>query len=276
MEATDVNELVSNAGISIGNVTLTVALQALAILVVGLILIRFLLSLLDRLLSKSASFQPLRIQIRSTVKVLLGILLVLVVLGSLGVQVTSFIALLSVAGVAISLALQSSLSNIASGIMLLTAQPYTVGDYVQIDNVDGMVELIGISYCKLTTVDNREIQIPNSLITSTKIVNYNRLGRRRMDLTFEVSYDTPTQTVRDALMEAMAAYPQILSDPAPEVHLTAYNASSISYIARLWVNAADYWTVNFGVLETAREMFAKHNVAMTYNHLNVHMIGGAK
>lgn len=268
----DVNQLISNSGITVGVLTLSVVLRGLLILVIGFALIRIVLTMFDRVCDRSEKLGALRVHIRPVLKTLLGVLLMLVVLGSLGVQVTSFIALLSVAGLAVSLALQNTLANVAGGIMLLTAQPYAVGDYVSIDGTEGAVETIGLSYCKFTTVDNKEIQIPNSQIASAKITNYNHLGRRRVDLTFSASYDAPTQAVYDALNDAMARFPQILDTPAAEVHLSGYGASSISYVTRMWVSAGDYWTVHFGMLEAVRETFAAHKVEMTYDHLNVHMV----
>ena len=266
----DVTELISESGISIGTLTLTTALKAAATLIVGLVLIRVLLNLVGRALDRSEKLSPLKKHVRSILKTVLGIVLALVVLDSLGVKVTSFIALLSVAGLAVSLALQNTLANIAGGIMILTAQPYGIGDYVSIGGTEGTVDMIRLSNTRLRTPDNKEIQIPNSTVASAIVTNYNRLGRR-MDLTFTASYDAPTEDVYAALRDAMARFPQILPDPAPEVHLKEYGASSISYVARMWTLSADYWTVNWGVIEAVRETFAAHNVEMTYDHLNVHM-----
>ena len=267
----DVSSLISESGISIGALTLTAVLQALLTLIVGLVLIRILLNLTDRAFDRSEKLKPLKKHIRPIVKAALGIVLALVVLDSLGVKVTSFIALLSVAGLAVSLALQNTLANIAGGIMIVTAQPYGIGDYVSIGGTEGTVDTIRLSHTKLRTPDNKEIQIPNSTVASAIVTNFNRLGRRRMDLTFTASYDAPTEDVYAALREAMARFPQILADPAPEVHLKDYGASSIEYLARMWVPSADYWAVYWGVIEAVRETFAAQGVEMTYDHLNVHM-----
>ena len=265
----DVSALLSDSGLSVGQVTLTAGIRALVTLAVGLAVIRVVLSLLDRGFAHSDKLSPLKKHIRPAVKTVLGIVLALVVLDSLGVKVTSFIALLSVAGLAVSLALQNTLANIAGGIMILTTQPYTLGDYVSVGGTEGTVDLIRLSSTKLVTPDNKQITIPNSTIAAATIVNFNRLGRRRIDLTFTASYDAPTQDVYAALRDAMARFAQV---SAPEVHISEYGASSISYLARMWVSASDYWTVYWGVLEAARETFAAHGVEMTYDHLNVHMM----
>lgn len=265
----DVHDLVSDFSVDFGKLTLETVLRGVLIFVLGAVFIRILLMMISRAVSRSKTLAPLKAQIHLTARVLLTILLVLVVLGSLGVEVTSLVALLSVAGLAVSLALQNTLSNIAGGLMLLTSRPYVLGDYVSIDGTDGTVSSIGLSHCKFTTLDNKEIQIPNSQIAAAKITNFNRLGRRRIDLTFTASYSAPTEDVYDALREAMERFPQLLQ--APETHLSEYGASSISYIARMWVRPADYWTVYWGVMEAVRETFAAHGVEMTYDHLNVHM-----
>ena len=265
----DVNTLISDFSLDFGKLTLSTALRGVLIFVLGAVFIRILLAMTDRAISRSKTLAPIRAQIHLTARVLLTILLVLVALGSLGVEVTSLVALLSVAGLAVSLALQNTLANIAGGIMLLTSRPYSLGDYVSIDGTDGTVAAIGLSHCKFTTLDNKEVQIPNSQIAAAKITNFNRLGTRRIDLTFTASYDAPTEAVYAALRDAMVRFPQLIAEP--EVHLSDYGASSISYLARMWVRSSDYWTVYWGVLEAVRETFAAHRVEMTYDHLNVHM-----
>ena len=246
------------------NLTATVLL----LLALGMLLIRVILRLCDRAFDRSERLAPFRTYLRSTLRAVLYILLALAVLGSIGVEITSFVALLSVAGLAVSL----SLSNVAGGVMLLISKPFTVGDYVSCDGIEGAVRAVDLAYTTFTTVDNKEIFVPNSQIVTAKIVNYNALGRRRVDLTYTASYDAPTETVRTAILEAVAAFPQVTDEPAPTVVLSEYGASSISYLVRLWVSAADYWTVYYGMNEKVRETFAAHGVEMTYDHLNVHMI----
>lgn len=267
----DISSLISDSGVSIGTLTLAAALKAAVSLIVGLIVLRVVLSLFDRAFDRSAKLSPFKKHVRPIVKTLLIIVLALVVLDSLGVQITSFIALLSVAGLAVSLALQNTLSNIAGGIMIITSQPYGIGDFVNIGGTEGTVDMIRLAHTKLITPDNKEIQIPNSTVAGAVVTNYNRLGRRRLDLTFTASYNAATEDVYAALKDAMARFPQILSVPAPEVHVSDYGASSISYLARFWTASADYWTVYWGVIEAVRETFAAHDVEMTYDHLNVHL-----
>ncbi len=169
------------------------------------------------------------------------------VLSALNVPVTSIIALLSVAGLAVSLALQNTLSNLASGIVIMVSKPFVVGDYVEIDNVGGTVSTVGLVYSMLVTVENKEIYIPNSQLSSATIINYTHLGHRRMELLFSASYDAPTETVKTALREVVEQFPQILSDPAPAIWLNAYKDSCIEYVVRVWTTTEDYWNASSGL-----------------------------
>ena len=192
-------------GLNWSSLSWEILLRALLILLVGIIFNKLLLRTVDRLLLRSASLAPIQRYLRSALSVLLWLVLILVVLGSVGVEMTSIIALLSVAGLAVSLALQNTLSNLAGGITLLASKPFTVGDYVEIGSVSGTVSLVGLAYTTLVTVENKEIYIPNSQLSSATIINYTRLGRRRMEITISASYDAPTDAVKAALHEAVSS-----------------------------------------------------------------------
>jgi small conductance mechanosensitive channel len=132
---------------------------------------------------------------------------------------------------------------------------------------------VDLAYTTIVTVDNKEIFVPNSHISAAKIINYNRLGKRRVDLNFTASYDAPTAEVKAAIQEVVDAQGKlILTDPAPAILLSAYLSSSIQYTVRVWVDAADYWTVYGNINEGVREAFARHIVEMTYDHVNVHLV----
>ena len=258
--------------VNLTHLTAAAVLRLVVVVALGLIAIRLILKVVDRILDRSKTLERLRVYIRSVVKVILIFLLILMAASALGVDVTAVIALFSVAGLAVSLALQNTLANLAGGIMLLVSHPFETGDYIESDGVQGTVTGIDLAYTAVTTIDNKEIYIPNSQLSSAKIVNYNRLGRRRVDQSYSASYDAPTAEVKAALKEAMARFPQILPDPAPEIYLSQFGDSAITYLVRAWVDSKDYWTVYFGMQEAVRETFAAHRIEMTYNHLNVHMI----
>ena len=267
----DINAMLS--GVTIGAITFGGVLKGIALILIGMIVIRIIMKIVDGMLDKAKNLASLRVYIRSVVRVLLYFMLILVVAPAFGINVTSLIALLSVAGLAVSLALQNTLSNLAGGIMVLLSKPFEVGDFVESEGITGTVAGVDLAYTTIVTVDNKEVFVPNSHISAAKIINYNRLGKRRVDLNFTASYDAPTATVKKAIQEVVDAQSSmILTDPAPVVLLSAYLNSSIQYTVRVWVDAADYWTVYGNINEGVRESFARNNVEMTYEHVNVHLV----
>ena len=270
----NVDETLSDLGVKVnlGVLTLDKVVHVMLLILVGVVVIRVVLKLLDRVLARSKSLKSLSHYIHSVAKISMAFILVLMVAEDVGIHTTSLVAMLSVAGLAVSLALQNTLSNVAGGIMLLVTTPFQVGDYVEADGVSGTVHAIDLSYTAILTIDGKEIFVPNSQLSGTKIVNYTVLGRRRVDLNFTAYYDAPTATVKQAIGEVLEDIPQIITDPAPEIHLSDYQASSIQYVVRAWTTAADYWTVYYAIQEGVREAFDRHGVEMTYDHLNVHIL----
>ena len=267
----DFNAVLS--GVTVGAITLSGVLKGIVLILIGLIVIRIVMKIVDQMLDKAHRLQSLRVYIRSVVKVLLYFVLVLTVAPAFGINVTSLIALLSVAGLAVSLALQNTLSNLAGGIMVLLSKPFEVGDFVESEGITGTVTGVDLAYTTIVTVDNKEVFVPNSHISAAKITNFNRLGKRRVDLNFTASYDASTETVKKAIQEVVDAQGEmILKDPAPAILLSAYLNSSIQYTVRVWVDAADYWTVYGNINEGVRESFARNKVEMTYDHVNVHLV----
>ena len=175
-------------GLNLQTLSLDHILRAALVLVIGIVIIKLIQRAVERILSRNSALTPIYSYLRSALSVVLWLLLALVLLGSMGVELTSIIALLSVAGLAVSLALQNTLSNLAGGIMLLVSKPFSPGDYVEIGAVSGTVSMIGLSYSTLVTVENKEIYIPNSQLSSATIINYTSLGKRRMELSFSASY----------------------------------------------------------------------------------------
>ena len=270
----NVDETLSDLGVKVnlGALTLEKVMHVILLALIGVVVIRVILKLLDGMLARSKSLKSLSRYIHSVAKIAMAFILVLMVAEDVGIHTTSLVAMLSVAGRAVSLALQNTLSNVAGGIMLLVTNPFQVGDYVEADGVSGTVHTIDLSYTAILTIDGKEIFVPNSQLSGTKIVNYTVLGRRRVDLNFTASYDAPTATVKQAIGEVLEDIPQIITDPAPEIHLSDYQASSIQYVVRAWTTAADYWTVYYAIQEGVREAFDRHGVEMTYDHLNVHIL----
>lgn len=272
METLD--EALQTVGKTVGikDLTLGGLLRVAILVLVGWLVIRLLMRMADRLLDRNKSVAAIKTYIHTALNIFLWFLLALMLAGTLDVDVTSIIAVLSVAGLAVSMALQNTLSNLAGGLVLLVTKPFTVGDYVESDGVSGTIAAVNMSYTTFITPDNKEIFVPNSQLSAAKIINYNALGKRRMDLKFTASYQAPTAQVRTAIQSALSAMPQILDDPAPAVYVSEYQASSIEYLVRLWTLSVDYWDVYYALIEGVRESFDRFGVEMTYDHLNVHIV----
>lgn len=258
--------------IGLKELTLGAVFRVVLMVLIGYVVIRMLMRVVDRLLERSKSMVDIRVYISSGVKIFLWFLLALMIAGSLNIDVTSVIAMLSVAGLAVSLALQNTLSNLAGGLQILVSKPFVVGDYIDADGTAGTVAEIGLAYTKLTTPDAKRISVPNNQIAAAKVTNYTNDDGRRVDLVFSASYDAPTETVKTAIREVVDSIPAIRQDPKAVIWINAYGASSIDYVVRAWTTTKDYWDVYYALMEGVRESFARHNVEMTYNHLNVHLL----
>lgn len=258
--------------VGLKELTLGGIFRVILLLLIGYVIIRMLMRVVDRLLDRSKSMADIRVYIRSGVHIFLWFLLALMVAGSLDIDVTSIIAMLSVAGLAVSLALQNTLSNLAGGLQILVTKPFVVGDYIDTEGTAGTVTEIGLAYTKLMTPDAKRISVPNSQMSGAKITNYTNEDGRRVDLVFSASYDAPTQTVKDAIQEVLDGIKEVRQDPKPVIWINAYGASSIDYVVRAWTGTREYWDVYYAIMEGVREAFARYGVEMTYNHLNVHIL----
>ena len=256
----------------VGNFTLSAIIRAVIIFLVCIIAVKVLMRVFNKLILKMNVDKNLHAFIRTTVKILLYFVAVIIVADSLGIPITSLIAVLSVAGLALSLAIQGVLSNIAGGIMVLSSKPFGVGDYIEAGGVGGTVKEIGLAYTKLATADNKLIYVPNSDISASQIVNYSANDARRIEIKIGASYDDSIEDVKKALNEVIANN-DVLQEPAkPFVNVSAYQDSYIEYVVRVWVENAKYWDVHFKMLEDIKASFDKNKITMTYNHLNVHMM----
>ena len=260
--------------ISIGSLALDKLLSGVFALVVCLLCIWLLMKLTDKALANSKRLDgALRGFIRSVVKAAMWIITGIIVADSLGIPTTSLVALVSVAGLALSLSIQNIMSNLFSGITLLMAKPFVAGDFVDIGGKAGTIKIVGMFYTVMDTGDNSVISIPNGDVTSSSVINYSKEPMRRVDMRFEASYDAPTAEVKAAIMDAIAADERISAEPAPFIALNAYKSSSIEYLVRIWCQNSDYWSVHYGMNERVRECFAAHGVEMSYEHMNVHILG---
>ncbi len=255
-----------------GKLTVGRLLSALLLLLVCLAVVRLLLGMTRRLVGRAALDERIKRYILRGVRAFLYLLTALVMAGSLNIDVSSLIALVGVFGLAVSLAVQDVLGNVAGGMVLLFSKPFTLGDYVSTADGEGEVAEITLTHTKLDTPAGQRVMLPNSKLTAGQIVNYTVRGVRRADHAVSASYDDAPEAVRSACLKALSRTPGILPDPAPQVVLTAYGESSIEYRVRFWAKTEDYWDAHFRSLEEIHRAFAEDGVTMTYNHLNVHIL----
>ena len=245
-----------------------------ALVIACLVATKILLTLFDKVIEKSKLDLIFRKILRIAIKVLLLFVSVIIVLGSVGVSVSSLVAALSVVGVAFSLAIQGFLSNVFGGIQIISNKPFNIGDYVDAGGESGTVREVGLFYTKLDTPDKKLIRIPNSIIANSNITNYSSAVNRRVDIIIGASYEADVEKVKATLLQLLCGHPLILceDDLAPVVHVSAYNANDISYTLRAWCKSQDYWTVYFDIMDNIKPTFDKNGIAMSYPHVNVHMV----
>ena len=258
---------------ALGISSLNALLSAIVTLVVCIVAIKLITNIVDKLLSRSTKLDAtLRHYLSSGVRTLLWILAVIIVANALGINTTSLVALVSVAGLALSLSVQNVMSNLFSGITLLIAKPFSSGDFVEVAGKTGVIKAVGLFYTQLATLDNVAISIPNGDVTAGSVINYSREPLRRVDRTFTASYDSSTEDAKAAILDAIAKDGRILADPAPFVRLLEYKGSTVEYVVRVWCKNADYWDVYFDLNENVRESFAEKGVKFSYEHVNVHVV----
>jgi small conductance mechanosensitive channel len=201
------------------------------------------------------------------------VFVVIAALGQLGIQTTSFIAILGAAGLAIGLALQGSLANFAAGFLMIIFRPFKVGDFIEGAGVAGVVEEIQIFTTKLKTPDNKIIIIPNAKLSGDNIVNYSAQETRRVDMTVGVSYDADLAKVKAVLNDIISKETRILAEPAPQVVVAELGDSSVNFVMRVWTKTADYWPVKFDATETIKNRFDAEGIGIPFPQRDVHIDG---
>ena len=244
--------------------------KALIILVLGVLAIRIIGKVLTKALEKSRLEKAAHVLILSLAKTALYILLGLIVASTLGIDVTSIVALASVLTLALSLALLKMVSNIIGGFTILYTQPFHSGDYVEIAGQAGTVREINMTYTQMPTPDNKVISIPNSAVVAAQIVNYSAEPTRRISVDVSVGQEVTPQKVIDALVQA-GTVDNALLDPAPAAVVSGYLDGAIQYSLRLWVRTDDYWDVFFQVNQRVKQIFDEQNIGFARPHMNVHI-----
>lgn len=245
-------------------------LVAVIVFIVGRIIVSFLNRLLARMLERRHVETTIQTFLKSLVNILLMLLLVISVVSALGVNTTSFAALLASAGVAIGMALSGNLQNLAGGLIILLFRPYKVGDWVEGQGVAGTVSEIQIFHTILITGDNKTVYVPNGAMSSGIITNYSRKETRRVEWTIGVEYGTSTDDVKNLLRTLLATDPRILTEPEPFIAVTALADSSVNILIRAWVKQEDYWAVFFDTNKTIYEEFNKAGISFPFPQLTIH------
>ena len=241
-------------------------LVAVAMLIIGLIIIKVIVNTTKKILKKRGVDITLQKFLSSLVSWGLKILLFISVIAKLGIETASFAAILAAAGLAIGLALQGSLANFAGGVLIMIFKPIKVGDIIQAQGETGTVKEIEIFTTKLTGLSNREIIIPNGALSNGNIINFTTEGTRRVDLIFGVSYDADIKQTKEVLMNVLNSHPKVLKDPKPGVTVIELADSSVNFAVRPWCLSADYWAVYFDVTENTKIALDEAGIEIPYPH----------
>lgn len=246
-------------------------LMALAIFVIGRWISRFLVALISRLMKKSGVDHMLVGFVTSLTNAVLLLFIIIAALDQLGVNTTSFIALIGAAGLAVGLALQGSLQNFACGVLLIIFRPFKVGDYIEAAGTAGVIEEIGIFSTRMKTGDNREIIVPNGSIYGGNITNYSARDTRRIDMVFGIGYGDDMKKAREIMQSILAADSRILKDPEPLVAVGELAESSVNFNVRPWVASPDYWAVRFDLNEKIKLAFDEAGISIPFPQMDLHL-----
>jgi len=244
---------------------------ALIIFIIGKYVVNLISKLIVKVLTRSNLDSMLVNFIASITKTIMLLFVVIAAMDQLGINTTSLVALLGAAGLAVGLALQSSLQNFASGVMLIIFRPFTAGDFVEAAGISGTVEKISMFSSTLKTGDNREIIVPNGSIYGGVITNYSARTTRRIDMIIGIGYESDIKLARDTLQEIISADSRILAEPAPLIAVAELADSSVNFAVRPWVNSADYWGVKFDLNEKIKITFDEKGISIPYPQMDVHV-----
>ncbi|MDH3532164.1 MAG: mechanosensitive ion channel [Gammaproteobacteria bacterium] len=263
----DAVEMVQTTGLEFGVNFVT----AIAIFVVGRWVVGILMRGLRAAMHRQQVDKTLETFVCNLVRMVLLVFVIIAAISALGIQTASFIAVLGAAGLAVGLALQGSLSNFASGVLIVMFRPYKVGDYIEAAGVGGTVMEVQILTTKLKTPDNKQIVVPNSQIMNGVITNYSANDQRRVDMVVGVSYGDDLDKVRSTLQELIAADERILDEPACQIAVSELADSSVNFVLRPWVATADYWAVKFALTEAIKKRFDEVGISIPFPQQDVYM-----
>lgn len=246
-------------------------LKAVLILVIGLLLIKLVMKAIRSIMAKTKLEKITQSLLCSVLKFALTIIVIISAVQALGVDTTSLIALISAAGLAVSLSLQDSLSNLANGIILISTRPFKEGDYVSINGVEGTVQNVRMLTTCLATVDNKLVVIPNSNVVTNEVINYSARKIRRVSFDFDIAYESDIELAKKIILDVMNSNGKIILDKAPFVSLKTLKESSLGIAANCWCDNEDYWSVYYYVMDNVYNEFKRNNISVPYNQLEVRL-----
>lgn len=251
---------------------------AIVIFLVGKLITKLIMKFVDKCMGRSHIDETAQSFLKSLTNIVLSAFVIVIALSVLGIPMTSIITVIGAAGVAIGLALQNSLSNIAGGFIILFTKPFCKGDYVITNGIEGVVDDIKILSTKLITLDNKIVYIPNGMVSSGTITNFSREDKRRVDLVFSVSYEQDYRKAISIINEVVNAHPLTVKEKGtfePFARVSNLGASSVDITLRVWTKTADYWTVYFDMIENIKTAFDKNGIEIPYSKLDVNIKNNA-
>ena len=264
-------ELYTAKGIELAMTYAPKLLLAIVTLIIGLWIVKMIVNGVSRMMERKGVEPSLRPFLAGLTSTLLKVMLLISVAGMVGIQMTSFIAILGAAGLAVGMALSGTLQNFAGGVMILIFKPFKVGDFIEAQGFAGVIKEIQIFNTIMKTGDNKTIIIPNSPLSSGPMVNYSTEPQRRVDMTFGIGYGDDIDKAKSVIQRLIDADSRILKDPASMIAVSELADSSVNFVVRAWVKAADYWGVFFDMQERVKKEFDKENISIPFPQMDVHV-----
>lgn len=244
---------------------------AVIVFIIGIVAVKIITKIISRFMKKSTVDNAAVAFLVSFIRVVLYTIVIVSALTLVGVPMSSIIALIGAAGLAVSLALQNYLSNLAGGFIILFSKPFKSGDMIEIDSTTGQIKSINILYTKMLTSDNKTVLIPNGKVADAKIINYSEMPTRRLDMTFDISYSNDFEKAKEIIQGITDRNKLVHKDPEPLIRLGAHKESALEIVVKLWVANDKYYELFYDMSEAVKRDFDKHGIEIPYNQLDVHI-----
>ena len=244
---------------------------AVIVFIIGIVAVKIITKIISRFMKKSTVDNAAVAFLVSFIRVVLYTIVIVSALSLVGVPMSSIIALIGAAGLAVSLALQNYLSNLAGGFIILFSKPFKSGDMIEIDSTTGQIKSINILYTKMLTSDNKTVLIPNGKVADAKIINYSEMPTRRLDMTFDISYSNDFEKGKEIIQGITDRNKLVHKDPEPLIRLGAHKESALEIVVKLWVANDKYYELFYDMSEAVKREFDKHGIEIPYNQLDVHI-----